>query len=267
MFKKMSMRLPTIAILVCAAACPALASDDLSITLGAKVWSNKWTSWDAYPPFALSPTSSLPGASENFSSGNQASFIPSLTVRYRDFLLTGSMFANRSYGFIGSDGKGFSADRKETDIHAGYYILPTLALTLGYKEVVQDFGNDRVFKYTGPIIGAVGSAPLTQGYSLYGNFGYGAMNANFPSGFVDNAGRGKLNADYFLGEVGVAYSFDVRSFMPSAKAMTGTVGYRNQTLVTKDFAVGLDANRPSQSRSTELRDNTEGLSLGLSLTF
>ncbi|MBK7049963.1 MAG: hypothetical protein KBF98_02675 [Rhodoferax sp.] len=266
-FKNKSASISAIALLLCAATNPTFAADDVSITVGAKLWNNKWTSWDYYPPFGLSPTSSLPGASENFSSGNQAALLPSLTVRVRNFLVTGSVFADKKYDFTGSNGIGFDAKRSETDLHVGYYVLPTLALTVGYKNVEQDFNNGKVFKYSGPIIGVVGSAPLTQGYSLYGNFGYGAMTANLPNGFTDNSGRGKLDADYYLSEVGVAYSFDVKSLFPSAKAMTATLGYRSQTLATQGFAVGLDVNNPSKMRSTELRDNTEGLALGVSITF
>jgi len=253
--------------LSCVAVSPAFAADDLYVTVGAKVWSNKWTSWDYYAPIALNAVQSLPGASENFSSSSQASFIPSLTMRYGDFMVTGSLFAKKDYGFTGSDGKTFTAKRDETDLHGGYFVLPTLAVTLGYKDVKQDFGPGREFKYSGPIIGLAGSAPLTQGFSLYGNFGYGSMKADFPKGFTDNNGKNSLNADYYLGEVGLAYSFDAKSIFPSAKALTATLGYRNQTISTQNFAVGVDANNPSRSRSTELRDNTEGLSLGLSVTF
>ena len=266
-FLKKSLAAHAIGLLLCGVASQAVAADELSVTLGTKVWTNKWTSWDYYPPLALSATTSLPGASENFTSANQAAVIPSVTLRYADFLLTSSMFAKKSYGFTGSDGTSFDAQREETDVHAGYYLLPTLAVTLGYKDVKQDFGAGKTFKYSGPIVGVVASAPLTKGYSLYGNFGYGAMDAQFPAGFVDNNGHGKLSADYYLGEVGVAYSFDVRSSFPSLRALTATLGYRSQTLATRGFAVGTDANKPSASRSTELRDNTEGLALGLSVSF
>lgn len=266
-FRQLQLGISSVALVLCATANPAFAADDLTMTVGLKAWGNKWTSWDYYPPMALSNTVSLPGAAENFSSGNQGVFIPSLTVRYKDFLFTGSKFLTKEYGFTGSSGASFVANRDETDIHAGYYVLPTLAVTLGYKDVRQDFTGGKVFKYSGPIIGLVGSAPLTQGFSLYGNFGYGAMNAEFPAGFTDNSGRGKMNADYLLSEVGIAYSFDVRSAWPSAKAMTATLGYRSQTLATQGFAVGIDANKASQSRSTELRDNTEGLALGVSISF
>lgn len=253
------------ALLMCSLGNSAIAGDDLSITLGAKVWNNKWTSWDYYAPTPLSSVASLPGASESFTSSSQAVFIPSLTVRYQDFLVTGGLFSKREYGFTGTAGTSFYGKRDELDLHAGYYLLPTLAVTLGYKEVKQDFGSD--FKYSGPIIGLVGSAPLTQGFSLYGNFGFGAMNANFPASVKDNSGKSSLRADYYLSEIGLAYSFDAKSFFPSAKALTATVGYRNQTLATQDFAVGTDFYSPAKSRSTELRDNTEGLSLGLSVTF
>lgn len=254
--------LPTLALLLCAVSSQAFAAgDEVYITVGAKVWNNKWTSWDYYPPIAT-----LPGASENFTSSSQSTLIPSLALRYKDFLVTGSVFSRQEYEFVGSNGTPFKAKRDETDLHFGYYVLPTLALTLGYKTVKQDFGAS-TFKYNGPIIGAAASAPLTQNYSLYGNFGYGAMKAEFPAGFTDNSGRNKLDADYYLGEVGVAYSFDVKSFISAAKAMTATLGYRNQTLATQGFAVGTDATKPALSRSTELRDNTEGLVLGMSLTF
>lgn len=265
--RHLSRSIPSLALLVCAAASPAFAGDDVLVTLGAKVWNNKWTSWDYYPPLALSSTMGLPGASENFTSGSQSALIPSLTLRYQNFLLTGSKFVNKEYGFAGSSGTSFTAKRDETDLHAGYYVLPTLALTVGYKDVKQDFAGGKVFKYSGPIIGAVGSAPLTQGFSLYGNFGYGAMNAEFPSGLTDNSGRGKMNADYLLSDVGIAYSFDVNSLFPGAKAMTATLGYRSQTLATQGFAVGTDPAKPTQSRSTELRDNTEGIVLGINITF
>jgi hypothetical protein len=214
----------------------------------------------------LNAVQSLPGSSENFTSSPQAAFIPSLTMRYGDFLLTGSLFSKREYTFTGSGGAGFSAKRDETDLHAGYYVLPTLAVTLGYKDVKQEFGNGSEYKFSGPIVGLAASAPLTQGFSLYGNFGYGSMKADFGK-LTDNNGKSSFNADYYLGEVGLAYSFDAKAIFPSAKALTATLGYRNQTLAAQNFAVGTNFYAPTQSRSTELRDNTEGLSLGLSVTF
>ncbi len=221
---------------------------------------------DYYGPTYQAGVVDIPGSTENFTSGNQSAIIPSLAIRYQDFLFTGSYFTKQNYGFTGSNGTPSTAKREETDMHFGYYVLPTLAVTLGYKEVKQDF-TGKNYKYSGPIIGAAASAPLTKGYSLYGNFGYGALKAKFPVGFTDNTGHNGLDADYYLGEIGIAYSFDIKATIPSAKALTATLGYRNQTLATKNFAVGITGSNPALSRSTQLRDNTEGLALGLSVTF
>jgi len=265
--RRAGMRHSVAALVLVAVAGSSYAGDDWSLTLGAKVWNNKWTSWDYYQPFSVPAIVDIPGASENFTSGNQSTLLPSVTLRYQDFLLTGSVFSNQEYSFDGPTGTQFKANREETDVHVGYYVLPTLALTLGHKSIKQEFTGGKVFNYSGPIFGFVGSAPLTQNYSLYGNFGYGSMTAEFPTGLTDNSGQSKKDADYYLSEIGIAYSFNPSSIISSAKAMTATLGYRSQTLATQGFAVGTDANHPALSRNTELRDNTEGLVLGLSVSF
>lgn len=252
--------LPVFAI---ATSLPALADEATTVSLGLRAWSNSWTSWDVYPPTAVGGQT-IPGASENFTSGNRVVAIPTVSVRHRDFLFSGSHFASTRYAFDGNSGS-FSAHRKETDGLVGYYVLPTLALTLGYKEVKQDFGGSAKFKYSGPIVGAVGSAPLTSGFSLYGNFGYGKIKAHLP--LTDASGRSKLDADYLLGEVGLAYSIDTRSMMPSAKGLALTLGYRSQVLATQDYRLRLSTTSSTPNRSTQLRDTTEGLTLGVSVSF
>jgi hypothetical protein len=235
------------------------ASADTVVNVGLRTWANSWTSWDVYAPLQVGSTM-IPGASENFTSGTELALIPTLSVRAGDFLVSGSHFARKGYSFDGSGGT-FNARRAETDVLTGYYVLPTFAVTLGYKEVKQDFGAAR-FKYSGPTIGAVGSAPLTGGFSLYGNVGYGPMKARLP--LADAADAKRFDVNYLLGEVGLAYSFDMRDSMPVAKGLTLTLGYRNQVLATKDFRI---ATGGGQSRATELRDTTEGLTLGLSASF
>ena len=238
---------------------PVWADDATVFTVGLRTWSNSWSTWDAYPPLAVG-NFFLPGGAENFTSGNQAVLIPSLSVRSGDFMLSASRFVKKRYSFTGNDG-GFSAKREETDVHGGYYVLPTLAVSVGYKEVKQDFGGGAQFKYSGPILGVVGSAPLTRGFSLYGNVGYGRVNGRFPGDGADASGQTKFNADYWLGEAGLAYSFEG---MGAAKAMSVTLGYRNQVLATGGYRI---ATGPSATRATELRDTTEGLALGLSMSF
>jgi len=235
----------------------AWADDSTTLTVGLRAWSNTWSTWDVYPPTAVG-NAYIPGASENFSSGNKAVLIPSVSLRHGDWLLSASRFLKTRYGFDGNEGS-FSSKREETDFHGGYYLLPTLAVSLGYKGVKQEFTGGTEFKYSGPILGVLGAAPLTRGFSLYGNVGYGRVKGRFP--VSDASGRSKFDADYWLGEAGLAYSFEG---MGAAKAMSLTLGYRSQVLATDGFRIALS---PSTSRATELRDTTEGLALGLSMSF
>lgn len=240
---------------------PAQAQQETTVSVGLRAWVNEWTSWDIYPAQPV-PGGVVPGASENFTSGSRVALTPSLSVRHGKLLFSASHFVSKRYSFDGNDG-AFTAKRKETDALAGYYVLPTLALTLGYKSVEQDFGSR--FKYDGPILGAVASAPLTAGFTLYGNFGYGRMKAKLP--LQDAGGRSRFDVDYLLGEVGVAYSFNPSGVLPGAKAAALTIGYRNQVLATQGFKIPLDASNAGPTRSTDLRDTTEGLTLGLSASF
>lgn len=244
----------------------ACANDDLTVNVGLRLWNNNWTSWDVYPPFG---SGAIPGASENFTSSSETALIPTISVRYKDFLVSGSHFVDRGFDFDGVSGNKFSSDRQETDFLIGYYVLPSLALTLGYKDVKQDFGGTAQFKYSGPMLGVAASAPLTQGFSLYGSFGYGFMDAKLPVGMAALEANGKtaLDVNYMLGEVGVAYSIDVSSLLPGAKGMAITLGYRNQVLNTKDFSVRVSDVNPALQRNTDLRDTTEGLALGVSVSF
>lgn len=262
---KKNAMLKTLAALTGLLACQgAFAADDVTVTAGLKMWNNKWSSWDVIPPARSCSTTGACGYSENYTSGDNAAWIPSASVRYRDFLVAGSYFANHSYGFAGANGNSFNGDRKEMDIVAGYYVLPTVAVIGGYKEVKQSFSGTG-FKYSGPIFGVNASAPLTGGFSLYGTAALGRLDANLPDGLVTigATSSNNYNADYKLGEVGLAYAFDVRASMPGMKSLVATLGYRNQVIATNAQI----RDTPTTSRGTELRDTTEGLTLGLTAVF
>lgn len=241
----------------------AWADEAVRFTAGMRVWSNAWTSWDVYPPLQT-PVGSLPGAAENFTAGSRITAIPTLSLRSGEWLLSASQFNSTRYSFEGNAG-AFSARRDEVDALVGYYLLPTLAATLGYKQVKQDFGANAKFRYSGPTLGAAASAPLTAGFTLYASFGVGRMSTRLP--VRDAAGRSTFDANYLLGELGLAYSLNPGPLGPTVKAATLTAGYRSQVLSTTGFGIALDPSNPSISRSTKLRDTTEGLTLGLSLTF
>jgi hypothetical protein len=219
------------------------ADSDFTVTVGLKAWNNNWSSWN--PVFEnTSPPNAIV---QNFEQ-NATSLIPSLSVRYKDFLLGGSYFAKRSYSFGTQGGNFGDVPRLEYDLSAGYYVLPTLAIIGGYKRVEQEFANG-TYKFSGPIVGISASAPLTGGFSLYGTAALGPMDLKEPNGV-------KRDADYRLGEVGLAYAFDAGG--AGMKAVIGTIGYRSQAIITK-----LGGSRDGMKG----RDTTEGLTIGIAAAF
>lgn len=245
------------ALTILVAASPTKA--DSTITVGVRAWANQWTTWDVFPPISTSQ-GTYPASSENFTSGSRVALTPTLSIRINDFLVSGSVFSRKHYSFQGDS--GLSATRKESDLLIGYYVLPTFAVTLGQKYVEQDFSGR--YKYSGPIVGATGSAPLTGGFSMYGTLAIGRLSARIPVAQVDAQARTKFNADYLLSEVGIAYP--LIGLIPGSKATTLTMGYRNQVLATKGYSLSSGVvGQPN--RSTELRDTTEGLTIGISVSF
>ncbi len=223
----------------------AAAESDFSATIGLKAWVNNWNSWNQ-------TVSGSEPIVQNIESGNTTGWIPSFSMRYQNFLVGGSYFAKQSYDF-GSNGF-VGVKRDEFDLVGGYYVLPTLAVIAGYKEVNQEFGNGQFkFKYSGPIIGFSASAPLTGGFSLYGTAAVGPLDAKLPTA----TGSRKVNASYRLGEVGVAYSFDTGG-SAGMKAVIGTLGYRSQAIITS-----FDGAWSGQKG----RDTTEGLTIGIVAAF
>lgn len=225
----------------------AAAEGDFSATIGLKAWVNNWNSWNQTRSGELA--NFLDPIVQNIESSNTDGWIPSFSMRYQNFLVGGSYFAKRGYDF-GSHGF-VDVKREEFDLSAGYYVLPTLAIIAGYKEVDQWFGDK--FKYSGPIIGFSASAPLTGGFSLYGTAAFGPMDAELPTA----SGIKKVDASYRLGEVGVAYVFDTGG-SAGMKSVIGTLGYRSQAIVTK-----FDGTWSGQKG----RDTTEGITIGIAAAF
>lgn len=232
----------------------AVAADDgFSATIGLKAWNNNMNKWA--PGIAVGTDSLIPIIG-NFESSNETAWIPSGSVRYKNFMVGGSYFAKQTYDFAGDQ-----IDRKEYDVIAGYYVLPTLAIIAGYKQVDQKLllaGLDtQDWKYKGPIVGLSGSAPLTGGFSLYGTAAVGALKFK-PTGSLTSQGIVvNADADYRLGEVGVAYAFDLGR-QTGPKALIGTLGYRYQSIVAKQTGLW---------QGQKGRDTTEGLTLGLVLAL
>lgn len=243
----------------------SLAADDLTTTIGVRLWSNKWSSWDAQPSV---PAAGVQSSVENYTSNGKAAFLPAVSVRYKDFSFSGSMMTNTSYGFNFAGGTG-SAERKEYDLAVGYFLLPSVSVNLGYKSVTQKFsGTPDKYEYQGPFVGVSASAPLGNQWAVYGSVAVGRLDAEFPAFVAAPALLSSRNntADYRLSEVGIAYAFG--PVFAGAKNVALTIGYRAQVLDTGlTLPQGGFTATSLVSRSTRGRDNTEGLTIGLSASF
>jgi hypothetical protein len=200
---------------------------DLQFTIGVKAWFNEWQSWF---------TPNNPGANVIASTASpKFAFIPTGTVKYRDFFLSTGYFTNASYSFptfteaVGGatvETKA-TAERKEIDVNFGWYFIPRAAVTVGYKQVRQDFtmtttggGFSGVpfttkWLYTAPTIGITGSAPMTERVALYGNAAYGPVKVT-----MNGANQSGVTGSYSSSEFGVAWQ--------GGESFTVTAGYKYQ---------------------------------------
>lgn len=162
--------------------------DSWSINVGLRAWYRSLTAYGDTPLSEIKPIVQVGARNGRFLVG--ANFSPSVRVKIKD---------------------DFTLKETEYDISAGYYILPRLALSAGYKGWHYPGGaNDG-----GPFAGVSGSVPMKQRTSLYGSVAYGKMNAD---------GGGHFN--YLLLEPGIAFAFSPEAERLDALALT--VGYRAQ---------------------------------------
>ena len=224
---------PLALVLGLSAAGASAQDGGLSVSLGLKVWNAQWTTF-GYEPLA-------PAILTQDDLGEKRVLLPSLGLRYGDFIASVSAFTNTSYR--GTD--GLLDKRREYDAHVGYFVLPGLALTVGYKKIEQ-IGSAGKYAPAGPVLGLSASALLSGPISAYGSFGIGRMKT--PSGNPI-----KFDADYRLSELGLAYGLRLDGW---PKALTFTLGYRTQMLISKEAKPGIDG-----------RDPTLGFTLGVIAGF
>jgi len=228
---------------------------DVRVSVATKLWFNEWTSWVGQDYADEN--------NRNFTdfvsiSGRRAAVIPAISARWQDWLVSASSFAAARYSLSGSDLTARSA-RHETDVSIGHYVLPTVALSAGYKTVNQAF--NRQYHFAGPTLGISGSAPLTgTNLSVYGSFAVGQLKATF--GGADAVGRTVFRANYNLSEFGFAYSFGRMSLMPAY--LTGTLGYREQSIITRGYR-GYSATRGTYE--DRVRDATQGVAAGIVVSY
>ena len=225
---------------------------NFKFTLGLKGWINDWETSNLFQGSILSTT------------GNKIAAIPSATVSYKNFFVTGGYFIKNSYGFPDSstvvNNGGVpttvtlhqTADRKEGDLNVGWYFIPQVAVTLGYKDVRLNktksstpgilVSHSEELKVHAATFGIQGSARIGESaFFLYGN-----RASSLPNGAKATAPGGSANGSFGSTEVGGGYQF--------SNNLSVTLGYKYQII---DLSVG----------GLRARDVTSGAILGANYTF
>jgi len=166
---------------------------DLHLSIGYKAWLNSWqSSLNTFPP--------QQGANvQSVTSDLTFAQIPAATILYKNIFFTGGYFFSQTYTFpnftdvLNVGGTPFTATikstatRREIDANVGYALGSSLALSVGYKRVTQNYHteltapglvgdttNSRTI-YKGPTFVIAANAGLSGGLALYENFAYGFM--------------------------------------------------------------------------------------------
>jgi hypothetical protein len=231
--------------------------EGFSVTVGTKVWVNEWSSWST-------PTIGGQPAVAPVDSSTKVSLIPVVNLRFRDFYASFSTLLNSTYTLSGQAQNSIDASRKEFDANVGYYVLPGLGVSVGYKSLSQGFGAAD-YRWTGPTIGATLTAPIQGGFAGYGALGGGFFKMSLPAADPNSPVNGDLNAVYTVGEIGLAYgAAGIPTIAVTSTAFT--LGYRFQAVRTKDYKVRA-ATGTGVNGSTDVSDVTQGPALGFLLRF
>lgn len=227
-----------LALLSCGAVGAHAQQSDLSFSVGLRGWQTEWDTFSYYVDQGNDNSVVVQAPAKD-----KFVLLPVLSARYRDFTASLSLYPSTDHDFVNGD----RGTRKELDFNVGYFVLPSVALTLGYKKIEQgEATGSNVYALSGPVAGVSATAPLRPDLALYGSFGMGWMKSTGSSTV-------KFDADYRLGEVGLAYTIPTGSF---AKAVTLTAGYRTQVLTSKEALGDQDG-----------RDLTQGFTLGAIVSF
>jgi hypothetical protein len=264
---------------------------DVRVTIGAKAWNNSWSTW--FPELAVQTFVPIVGdrfrvdaASVNIynreSVDRETVFIPQLSIRTGNFVVSGSAFGQKTYTFgLNTSTESFTSptlrevsfERKEYDVNLGYFIAPNVALAVGYKDWRNESSvSDYQFQGKGPTLGISVSTPMAAGLNFYGNFAYGfpKVKTNFSIPTLVTSAQEKRGT-YILGEVGVAYPLNGLTDTLSGFVLTG--GYRYQRLTSPvtlpTYIIDSAGNFSTLvgERVVKLTDSTEGFTLGVLYSF
>ena len=209
---------------------------------GVRTWINRWeVGFLETTPTIVNGAPALRSEIKQRTSGTEIVPMPTAGITYGPWSLSATYFPKTSY----DAGGGFTdVDRKEYDINLGYAVLPSLTLSVGYKEAKQSRLSSQISpsgaKVRGVIVGLSGSAQLHNRLSLYGNFAYGW--ANEKTDFPDARGETKFDGDYQIGELGLSYSLG--SFGQFLQNIVISAGYRFQVFTARGIATATTTAAP-----------------------
>ncbi|MBI3584060.1 MAG: hypothetical protein HY096_08960 [Nitrospinae bacterium] len=235
----------------------------LNYSIGLKGWSNQWETGYFFND------ESYAGKNVQVTTGSKFTLIPVLAVKYGNVFISGSYYMKSDFSFnkfsyratystVGTitETLASSADRTEWDANIGYYIHPSVALSLGYKNITQDYTSTlsspgitygqatskSTTEIKGPAIGITGNVPISGGFGLYGNLAYGWLKSKYTGVSREDS------STYTLSDTGFNYRAESIPLMIN-------LGYRYQSIYT-DAPNGLKG-----------PDITEGIVLGANMIF
>ena len=245
---------------------------DVSIIAGLRVWANRWDinyiTREAFQTDPADPsTLMLRDVNATVASSQRIVPMPFLGIRMGNFLASVSYFPTTSYGDV--DVLSDDIERDEVELNIGYYVLPSVVVSLSYKTGEQskltDLVADSTVKVSGIMLGASFSAPLSDRFSAYGNFAYGIGKSELKH-FTFADGDDSLRGSYQIGEFGISYGLSPDFGGPFLKGALLTLGFRSWTLTFDDVPLGTYSPAapatPIAIQKHDIRSSTDGIVLG-----
>jgi len=234
-------------ILMFAVATTAFA--DVKVTVGAKVWANKWD-WKV--------EDNISDTSKTWDNGNSLMAGPTLNLRLGDHFFVGASYLVSTKDYESSDWytttDTMAFKRKDLDVTMGVMFSRYFGMFAGYKtidadETYSDIGVPKTpngtWSLKGPGFGLIASIPLGRSAAIYGNFAVMKMKDEYTS----PSGATSPSTDYAGGsvELGLAAAF--------SDHFSSTLGYKLQSFKGDVSATQTDTHTFS------------GVTFGLNLTF